>query len=528
MAVTETPLETVDTALPSDAPTTRPQPTGLAAVLGSGDHKVIGRLYIVTALIFGLVVVALGQLMAVEAIKPATLDVFDKDTVFQFFTLYRVGSLFLLAFPLVIGVALVVVPLQVGARSVAFPRAAAASYWAWLIGSGLLLAAYAMNGGPAGGRSEGVNLWIASLGLTVAALLVAAVSLATTVLALRSPGVTLARVPLFAWSVAVATIMWILTLPVLFGLMVLLYVDHRHSGGSFGANAGLFGRIGWVFRNPQIYVVAVPVLGFTADVVATTARARVQMRSVAQGAIGGFGVLGFGAFLLAADATSIESPLVIIMGLAAVVPVLAILALSGDVIRRGSLRATTGAVYALAACLILLLGTAAGALGSIPALETSGTIFDLGVSNAVMLAAVIASLGGIHWWSTKIGRQGANESLGRLAPVAMLIGSAAIVIPDLVSGIAGKGNELNPDWTGGIEGLNIVVAIGVAVLALGVVIAIVSLLPLLKRSDQVDRDPWGGQSLEWLSPSPPPLTNFDADLPLVTSAEPLIDQREEI
>ncbi len=530
MAVTETPPETVTAVSEQAHEAPRRQPTGLAAVLGSGDHKVIGRLYVVSALVFGLGLLLLGQLFAVEAIGADTLDVFSSDTVFQAFSLYRLGTVFLLALPLVIGVAFVVVPLQIGARSVAFPRAAAASYWGWLMGAGLLVASYLMNGGPGGGSDAGVNLWIAALGLIVLSVLVASVSLATTVLALRHTGVTLDRIPLFAWSVAVAAILWLLTLPVLGGLLALFYVDHRHGGSSFGDNAGLYGRLLWVLRNPQIYVVAIPVLGFAADVLATTAKARIAPRFVAQGAIAAFGVLGFGAFLAgsATDPANYETLLVIGMGLAAVLPVLAILGLLGDLFRRGSFRLTAGAISATSALLVLLLGVAAGALGSFPGLETTNTVYDAGVHHAVILATVIAGLGSLHWWATKIGRQPAGEGLGRIAPVLLLLGSLAVVVPNLASGLAGEGPELRLDWTGGIEGLNIVVAIGMALVLLGVAAALASLLPLLKASaDAVDADPWEGQSLEWLAPSPPPPANFVGDLPVVTSAEPLVDLREE-
>lgn len=528
MAVIETPPETVAAASTSSPGALRAQPTGLAGVLGSGDHKVIGRLYIVTALLFGLAILTLGGLLGFEATAPKTIDVFSSSTVFQFFTLFRVGSVFLLALPLVVGVAMVVVPLQVGARAIAFPRAAAASYWGWLMGSILLLVSYAINGGPAGGRSSGVNLFLASFGLIVISILLAAVALATTVLALRHTGLSLARTPLFAWSVAVASIMWVLTLPVLAGVLVLLYVDHRHGAASLGGNAAIYSRLLWVFRNPQIYTLAVPVLGFAGDALATTARARLAPRGVAIGAIGAFGVAGFGAFLAGADITTYDSVVVVILSLIAVVPVLALLGVVGDVVRRGSFRVTAGALYAIAALLVLLVGTVAAAVGSFPRFETAGTIFDLGVSHAVVLASLIASLGGIHWWSTKIGRQPANEALGRVAPLALLVGSLAIVIADVASGFFGEGAELHPDWTGGIEAMNWVAVLGVAVVALGLLTSLGAVLPALKAGgDDVPADPWEGQTLEWLAPSPPPLGNFDGELAPVTSAEPLVDLRQE-
>jgi len=176
---------------------------------------------------------------------------------------------------------------------------------------------------------------------------------------------------------------------------------------------------------------------------------------------------------------------------------------------------------------ILLLGTLAGALGSIPDLETAGTIYDLGVAHLVLVAAITASLGGIHWWATKIGRQPANESLGRLAPLVLLSGAVVTALPDLISGIAGEDLELAADWTGGIESLNLIVLIGSAILLFGLLVAVVSLRRLFQPAGQGQRDPWDGQTLEWLTASPPPLGNFDAPLPVVTSAEPLVDLREE-
>ncbi len=535
MAVTETPPETVDAASAAATSSTPPQPSGLAAVLGSGDHKVIGRLYIATALILGALVVVLGEAFAIEGIAPKTLDVFPSDSVFQLFTLARVGTLFFLALPLTIGVALVVVPLQVGSRTVAFPRAAAASYWGWLLGSGLLLTSYAMNGGPLGGSREGVNLWIASMGLLVLSVLVAAVSLATTVIALRPAGLYLSRAPLFAWSVLVAALMWILTLPVLFGLIVLMYVDHRHGGSSYlGAPTALYPSIQWVFRNPQIYVVAIPVLGFFGDVLHTVSGARMKLQPVAQAAIAAFGLLSFGAFLVAPSSAALDSFLVIGMGLLAVLPLLALAAACADVFRTGSFKLRAAVLYAISAFLILLLAVAAGAVGSIPDLldapkggSLGDNIFFLGVGHAAMLAAVIAGIGGIHWWATKIGRQPANEKLGMLAPLVLLLGAALTVIPDLVAGITGDELQRNADWTGGYAGTNGAVAAGIALVGLGVLIAVISFLPLLKRSDDAPADPWDGLTLEWLTASPPPLANFAEDLPVIASAEPLIDLREE-
>ncbi|MCB0964878.1 MAG: cbb3-type cytochrome c oxidase subunit I [Acidimicrobiales bacterium] len=536
MAVTETPPETTDAASETGGPAPRPQPTGLAAVLGTGDHKVIGRIYIVASLLFGALIIGLGEALAIESIEPETNDIFPSDTVFQAFTLQRLGGIFLLALPLVIGVAMVVVPLQVGSRTIAFPRAAAASLWGWLLGSALLIASYLANGGPGGGSAEGVDLWIASMALILVSLMVAAVCLATTVFALRTTGLSLGRLPLYAWSVLTASILWLVTLPVLFGLLVLAYVDHRHAGGIGPGDPGaLYGATTWMLRNPAIYIVAIPVLGFVGDVLATTSGARLKMRPVALGAIAAFATFSFGAFLVVADEAALESPLVVVLGLVAVLPVLALAATVADTFRTGSFKLNASVAYALGSFAVLLVAVLGGAVASIPGVldaPDGGTISNniafMGVAHAAIIATVIAALGGLTWWATKVGRQPAQEGAAMLAAVVLTVGGILTVVGDMVAGVIGEGAELVADYTGGTTPLNVLTAVGIGIVILGVLVALASLRPLLRRSDdEVPADPWEGQSLEWLAPSPPPLANFDGELAVVGSAEPLIDLREE-
>jgi cytochrome c oxidase subunit 1 len=201
MAVTESPPEVVTT---DAAAPVRTHSTGLAKLLGSGDHKVIGRAFIVTSLLFGLAAIVTGQLVAVENVDTSRLNILSADTEFQVFTFHSVSATFLFLLPLMLGLAYVVVPLQVGASTIAFPRAAAASFWAWLIAGALVVTSYLINGGPGGGRTRGVDLWIVALAAVLAALLLGAACLVTTVFGLRAPGMSLGRVPMFAWSMLVA------------------------------------------------------------------------------------------------------------------------------------------------------------------------------------------------------------------------------------------------------------------------------------------------------------------------------------
>ncbi len=533
MAVTESPPEVVAAGA---SVVTHRQPTGLAGFLGSGDHKAIGRAYIVTALIFGLAAAVTGELVAVEQIDTSRFNVLSADTAFQVFTFHSVSATFLFLLPLALGLAFVVVPLQVGAPSIAFPRAAAASFWAWLIASALVVISYLINGGPQGGRARGVDLWIVALAAVLAALVLGAACLVATVFGLRAPGMSLAQVPMFAWSMLVAGTMWLLTLPVLVGILILMYVDHRHGGLTFGANRDMYERILWAFRHPQVYAFAVPVLGIAGDVLPVAARTRQAFRGAAMGAIAAFGALGFGAFVqLSVYSNSVKQPAYIGMSLLAVVPVLALLALWADLFRRGRFSFNAPVLFAVAGVLMLLVAVLAGAAGAIPALKVAGTEWDVAVTHYALLAALIAVLGGLHWWATKVIGRPAGQALGSLAALSILLGTVLLGFPGLVSALLHAHSKSTKK--GLFQALTGIQVAGGGLITLGVLVAAASLITALRRGSgsreegddeaATPADPWHGHTLEWATPSPPPLENF-LTVPAVSSAEPLLDQDEEV
>ncbi|MEJ7585823.1 MAG: cbb3-type cytochrome c oxidase subunit I [Acidimicrobiales bacterium] len=541
MTVTETESETADapgdgadvgvTAVdPAEAgPVVSPsEPTGLAAVVGSGDHKVIGRLYIGFSLVFVLVSGVAGQLVAVDKIDGELGNtVLAQDSWFQVFTLHSVSGVFLFLVPLLLGVAMCVVPLQVGASTLAFPRAAATSFWAWLMGGGLLIAAYAINGGPDGGSAEGVDLWVAAFVVVLAALLLGAVSVVTTVLALRAPGMGLARIPMFAWSMVVAGSLWLLSLPVLIAVLVLMYVDHRYGRVAFGEEGRImYERIIWALRQPQIYAFAVPALGFVADVIPTTVDVRQRQRPVVMGAIAAFGVLGFGAFIQSTvNPDSLRQPVYDAMAVLAVGPGLALLGLWATTLRSGRLRLASPLLFAIASVLMLLVATLVGALGPIDSFDLNGPLFAGAQVHYTVLAAAIAGFGALWYWATKIIGRPLAEGLGRLAAVALLLGTVVLALPDVLSTAFGSDQEQQV----GIEGLNVVSAVGGTLTIVAILLCVLGLLGGLRRSaGNADEDPWGrGQTLEWATSSPPASADFDGLLE-VTSAEPLVDRREAV
>lgn len=501
----------------------------------------IGRLYIIVSLVFLLGTSVLGELVAVNRIDGPGNDKFlhGPTVFFETFTLHTVGAVFLGVIPLMLGVALVVVPLQVGARRVAFPRAAAMSFWVFLVAGAMLVISYGIKGGPGGPSQRGTDLWAVAFAVVLLALLTATVCVITTVVALRTPGMTLDRVPLFSWSMVTAGAMWLLTLPVLLATVVLIFVDHHYGKLLFGANDNIYNRVVWAFHQPEVYAIAAPVLGFAGDVLAVTARVRHSLHKVAMGAIGLFCVLGFGAFT--ADLTVPNQRVLVnpqhtiiyaVMAFAAILPPLVLLALLGDTFRRGRAEgkpaASASALFAVGAFLLVTGGVLAGAAQSIWGLKLQGTLVDSAQAHFVLLGATIAMIGALHWWSTKILGRSLHDLLGLGGAALLVIGAAATAIADLFSGAIGsKAAGETAIAHGGIKVLNYVMAAGGIVMLVGFVVVVANLVgALVRKRDEVEpSDPWGGYTLEWLTASPPAPANF-VEVPLVTSEAPLLDRRE--
>jgi heme/copper-type cytochrome/quinol oxidase subunit 1 len=517
----------------TEAPAAAPAATGgLYGVIGSGDHKVIGRLYLGFSLTFMLVALVVGALVGIERTATDTTEILNGDTLFQVFTLYRVTVLFLFLWPLLVGLALVVVPLQVGSATVAFPRAAAASFWGWLVGSGLVLASFAANGGPGGGRTDMVDLFVLGFGLLIVSLLLATVCLVTTVTSLRADGMTMARVPLFAWSIFVAGVIWLLSFPVLLANLAIFYVDHRYGGRlEFGTNLALYPQLAWAFSPPQIFVFAVPALGIIGDIFPVFARTRPRSHAVAIGAVAFAGILSFGAAVQPYFAPGAnDDALYVLAGLATPLPYLALAGLWALTLRAGGKpRLSSPLHFSVFAVLMLLAGATAAAVRVIDTLDLVGTSFDTAVLNYVVYGTALAAFGGIAYWATKLFGRSLGEGAARLSALVILLGTVVLCVPDLIGGLYDQPDVLEPGTTvrDGVEALNMVSVAGLVLLALGVLIFVfVVVKASVGKAPAAEADPWEAHTLEWATASPPAWGNFTSELPAIHSDRPLLDARE--
>lgn len=535
MTVTEAPRATAEAAA---APSPSAPPTGLAAVVGSGDPRTIGKLFVGTSLLFLIVAAVVGALVGIEQYDVAGSEIFAADTAVRVFTLHTTVLLFLGALPLLVGLATAVVPLQIGARTVAFPRATAAAYWVWLVAGGLVLASYAIDGGPFGTDPDAVALYVAGLVTVLVALAVATVSVVTTVLTLRAPGMTLRRSPLFSWSMLVAGSVWLLTLPVLAAGLLIAYLDLRYGQQFLGGSDGIYNRMSWLFWQPTLYVFAVPALGIVADVVPVFAQRRHKRHGAALGLLGLAAALGFGAWAqlgATADGSGSPAPWLyegpwIVVGFIAIVPVLGLLGLWTGTLRAGKVKLGTPLVLAQLAGLLILLGVAAGGATVIEGLDLAGTTWMTAQTTLVLTGTVLAALGGVAFWAPKLYGKLLPDALTRLGGTLVFLGAVAAGVAQAIAGaldqsqLVGAGSEtVSAGDLDIVEALNLVSGIGLAAVAAGVLV--VGLALLARRSgDGPGDDPWAGHTLEWATTSPPPVGNF-ASLPEITSEAPVYDAR---
>jgi heme/copper-type cytochrome/quinol oxidase subunit 1 len=326
---------------------------------------------------------------------------------------------------------------------------------------------------------------------------------------------------MFSWAMVVACSLWLLTLPALLANLLLIFLDLRLGRPSdFGVGGNQWFQVQWVFQQPQVFACAIPVLGVVGDVVATAAGVRQQRRGLMFVGIGAFGVLSFGAWAQSFfDDEVATNWLFIGMGVAILLPLLVLFGGWATTMRDGKPKVSAATAGALLAVLLLLLAGLASALYVIEPLDLQQTLYpQYGVLALVLGSVTVGGAAALAFWAPKIWGRFPQSGLGYLAVLAGFGGSAMAGIALVVNGFQAKFDGL----ADAADFLNGVAAAGFALLAVAVLLTIVN---LLIRGGAAGDDPWQGQTLEWLTTSPPPVGNF-GELAMVTSAEPALDARQ--
>lgn len=533
-------MTTIDTtAQATGAPADAGQAlAGLAGWLTSADHKRIGRLFFGTSLLGALAVAVVGLIIALERIDADSYQLVSASSADQLVVAFRFGLAYAVVLPALLGLAIALVPLQLGARALSFPRAAMAGYWTWLVGSGMVIWSLAADGGPGGRDTDMVGLFLVGMGLVVIGLVLAAGSLVVSALTNRAPGMSLDRVPMFAWSALVGGAALVLTLPVLFGNLIYLFLDHRNGRVAFGGSEGIGEWAGWAFTQPVTFVFVIIAVGLAADVVLTAAGARVGARGgllvgiglVAIAALSGVTQLqhtvawpGSGFFDEAGDKVNDLLPALFFNGLP-VLGVLVVLGLSALTLTAGRPKLTGAFVFAFLGAGMVLTGMVAHLVYIFDDAGLQGTVFEEAVFVYLGYGAVLAALGGIAHWGPKLwGRRLPEKALIPLAALGFLA-TVLASLPFLIAGFADQpGGALGGfSYSGPQELWNVLVTVGHALMLLTVVAFVGLALRYFAKGEVAGDDPWDGATLEWATSSPPPDHNF-SEVPRVSSPEPLYD-----
>lgn len=530
-------MTTIDTHVSAAAPAASATPGLLGTIadwITTTDHKRIGRMYVGASLLALLGVAAVGLLLGLDRADTGEALV-DAGAVEQLFSLYRVGLTFLVVVPLLLGLAIAVVPLQVGARSLAFPRLAAAGFWAWLGGSGLVIGAIADNGGPGGGNSRMVAMFLAAHIVLLLGLLAGAASVATTVLTNRAPGMNMRRVPLFSWSALVQALGLLIVLPVLLGTLVYVYVDYRYGRLGFGGNKAILGWIGFAFTQPATFVYALPAFGLAAETIAVSSRGRLPARGIA---FAGIGLLAVGAISAVTQTVSgLRVDIVdrsfgtalkdilpwALFNLLPVLGAFVVIAVGAFALRGGRPSLSPPLVFGLTGALLVFAGTLANALYLVGDARLGGSVFEEGAWLSVGYGAVLAGLGALVWWGPKLwGRTLPSVPLFGLAALGF-VGGALASLPLYVAGFADQpGGAVVFDYDGPQSLWNVLSTVGHGLMLVTVLGVVALALRGFTGGPHAGDDPWGGHTLEWATSSPAPTNNF-AEVHTVASPEPLLD-----
>lgn len=543
MALTETRPETEVTATGASAPART-----LEATLATGDHKVIGRLWIGAGALFLLVGLAVSAVASFENADVSSFDIVsDGGQLVQVWSLGRDLLLFGGVLPLLVGLGTYIVPLQVGSGASAFPRGAAAAFWSWLISTILMVVAYIDNGGPAGGRLDAVVLWTVALGAVIFFLAWAMVCIASTVLGARAAGMTMDRVPVSTWGFTVFSTVGIFVLPVVIGQLILGFLDAKY--GYLPTEADRFTLIAvgnTINFAPALYLVAVPALAMAVEFISvhTGRPARFQRPVMASlAALGIFAVATqFVAFSGRGHQFAGDNAVLVVILLASILPALAIFAMAGDSLRGGKPNITVPFVAAIVSMILIIAGVIVGALAAInpvigfiaeitgeninqpTALDLNGTVFHEGLRGLILGSAIVAIIGGVYHWGVKIWGRNLSDGAGTGLVGLAALGTVLWGVGGVVAGFMEAPLLMIDSSVGvrdGVEILNIVAAVGVALLALAALGLLAGVLGAFAGRGSSSLQ-WSGLTLEWATDNPPITGNF-ATPPVVHSATPLAD-----
>jgi cytochrome c oxidase subunit 1 len=509
------------------------------------DHKRIGKLYLFTSLFFFLVGGIEAGLIRAQLAGP-NMRVLSAEAYNQIFTMHGTTMIFLAVMPLAAAFFNFLIPLQIGARDVAFPRLNAFSYWVYLLGGVIITAPILFHSAPDGGwfnyaplstkqSSPGINIDFWAVGVQILGLstLAASVNFITTILNLRAPGMNLMRMPQFTWNALVVQFMVLLAFPVLTIAVQFLIFD-RFFGTTFYATAAggdplLWQHLFWIFGHPEVYILILPAFGMTSEVIPTFSRKPLFGYPAMIYATILIGFFGFGVWahhMFAAGMGPVADAVFSLTTMLIAIPTGVKIFNWIATMWGGALRFTTAMLFAIGLVSSFTIGGISGVMHASPPadLQQTDTYFVVAHIHYVLFGGSMFGLfaGVYHYFPKMFGRM-LDERLGKAHFWLALVGLHVTFFPMHFSGLLGMPRRIYTyDAAQGYTGFNQIATAGYGILFVSVVIFLYNAARSMRSGRVAGNDPWEAGTLEWSIPSPPPDYNF-AELPRVTSRYPLWD-----